>query len=347
MDMESEWTTAISRRALLERGALGLAALGLPTVTAACGSSAASPGVSGGKTAVSLQLDWLENVQFGGSFVADSRGYYASQGLAVTIMPGGPNISTEPVVASGKALVGITHTSECAQAISNGTPITIIGAGYQKNPFCIVSKKAAPMMTPDAMRGKRVGVSNANQPVFDAFLKANGIPASAVNVVTIQFDPTVLATGQVDGLIGFYTNEPIQLELGGLPVETMLLNDHGYPLMEELYIVRTADLHSSSQRALIRKFMAAERKGWETTLANPVAAAQLAVSKYGAGQHLELKQQTIEAKAQNKLVADADTHSHGLFWMTPQKIANTRKSLALGGVKIDAASFSNEILAEL
>ena len=49
--------------------------------------------------------------------------------------------------------------------------------------------------------------------MFSAFLKANGIPASAVNVVTVQFDPTMLATGGIDGLIGFYTNEAIQVEL--------------------------------------------------------------------------------------------------------------------------------------
>lgn len=344
------WDSAevISRRLLLKRGAAGAAALGAPAVLAACGgSSATATGAASGKTSVMLQLSFLENVQFGGSFVADAHGYYAAEGLAVSFLPGGPNIAAEPVVASGKALVGISHTSECAQAITNGAPLTIIGAGYQKNPFCIVSKKSAPIATPDAIRGKKIGVATANQPVFDAFLKANRMPASAVNVVTIQFDPTVLATGQVDGLIGFYSNEPIQLELQGLPVHTMLLNDFGYPLLEEPYIVRTADLKSPAQRKLITKFMAAERKGWQKTLADPAVAAGLAVSRYGAGQHLQLKQQTLEARAQNQLVADSDTQAHGLFWMTPSKISETLKSLALGSVKVSASAFSNEILAEI
>ncbi len=347
MHMGRETADTITRRSLLKRGVAGAAALGVPAVLAACGGSATVSTGRSGKTSLVMQLSFLENVQFGGSFMADARGYYAAQGLSVSFLPGGPNVAAEPVVAAGKALIGISHTSECAQAISNGAALTVIGAGYQKNPFCIISKKSAPMMIPDAMRGRKIGVATANQPVFSAFLKANHIPASAVEVVTIQFDPTVLATGQIDGLIGFYTNEAIQLELAGIPVHTMLLNDFGYPLLEEPYIVRTADLQSSSTRALLRRFMTAERKGWEATLLDPAAAARLAVSRFGVGQHLQLKQQSLEAVVQNKLVADADTRKHGLFWMTPTKITHTLQSLELGAVKVGPSMFSNEILAEI
>jgi hypothetical protein len=91
-----------------------------------------------GKTPVTLQLSFLEKVQFGGSFMADARDYFAGQGLAVSFLPGGRNIAAEPVALAEKALVGISHTSECAQAIGNGAPLTIIGAGYQKNPFRII-----------------------------------------------------------------------------------------------------------------------------------------------------------------------------------------------------------------
>lgn len=337
----------MTRRALLRRGVVGAGVLGVPTLLSACGNSSSTATAAGEKAKIRLQLSFLANVQFGGSFVADARGYYARQGLEVSFLPGGPNISPEPIVASGKALVGITHTSECAKAIDNGAPLTIIGAGYQKNPFCIVSKKSAALTTPAAMRGKRIGVATANRPVFEAFLKANRIPSSAVKIVTIQFDPTPLANGEVDGLIGFYINEAVQLELQGTPVHTMLLNDFGYPLLEELYIARSADLKSSSRRQLIRKFMTAERKGWERTLADPEAAARLAVSRYSGGQRLELKQQRREAIAQNELVADADTKTNGLFWMTPAKVQNTVRSLALGSVKLDPSVFTNEILGEI
>ncbi|HWH09540.1 MAG TPA: ABC transporter substrate-binding protein [Solirubrobacteraceae bacterium] len=322
----------------------------MPGVLAACGGTSSGTTSSGGggeKASVSLQLSFLENVQFGGSFVADARGYYTDEGLSVSLLPGGPNISTEPVVVAGKALIGITHTSECAEAIDNGAPLTVIGAGYQENPFCIISKETAPLTSPGAMRGKKIGVATANEPVFAAFLKANGIPLSAVRIVTIQFDPTPLATGEIDGLIGFYTNEAVQLELQGVPVHTMLLNDFGYPLLEELYIVRNDNLKAPSQRALIRKFMTAERRGWEDTLAAPAVAAGLAVSRYGVGQHLDLKQQTREAIAQNQLVAGPDTRTHGLFWMSPAKVAATTRSLALGSVKVNGGVFSNEILTEI
>jgi ABC-type nitrate/sulfonate/bicarbonate transport system substrate-binding protein len=346
-----------SRRSFLY--AVGFAALAVPGTAAlsACGASATAADASGGTRsatagggatrALGLQLSFLPNVQFGGSFLADEQGYYAAEGLRVTFLPGGPNVSTEPIVMVGKARVGITHTSELAQAITNGAELTVIGAGYQKNPFCLISQADSAIRTPQEMVGKKIGVATANVPVYEAFLKANGISPARVSMVTVQFDPTPVASREVDAMIGFYTNEAVQLAMSGVPVSTLMLNDHGYPLLEELYIVRTADLHNSAKRRDIKAFMRAERRGWQKCVDDPNLAAQITVSRYGAAQRLNLAQQQAEAVKQKELVIDRDTAAHGLFWMTDEKVAATRTSLALGGVAIDARAFSNEILAEL
>jgi NitT/TauT family transport system substrate-binding protein len=44
---------------------------------------------------VSVQLGWIKNVQFGGLFVADQRGWFAQEGLDVTFIAGGAGI--EPI----------------------------------------------------------------------------------------------------------------------------------------------------------------------------------------------------------------------------------------------------------
>ncbi|HEX9538870.1 MAG TPA: ABC transporter substrate-binding protein, partial [Streptosporangiaceae bacterium] len=67
----------MSRRALLRDGMLasGLM-LGAPLL-AACGQdNKAGPAKAGAIGAGNLRLPWVENVEFAGSYIADTNGYY-------------------------------------------------------------------------------------------------------------------------------------------------------------------------------------------------------------------------------------------------------------------------------
>ena len=52
-------------------------------------------------TKASLRLKWLPQTQFAGFYLAKARGYYAAEGIDLTINPGGPNLLTENLVATG------------------------------------------------------------------------------------------------------------------------------------------------------------------------------------------------------------------------------------------------------
>ncbi len=347
----------LSRRSLFGKGAklVGAAALAgaIPEILAACGSGSATTATSAvatttaALTKVSLQLVYLENVQFAGSYFAMERGYYKKQGLDVTLLPGGPNLAPEPIVVSGTALVGITHTAEAIQAINNGADIKVIGAGFQKSPTCIASRASAPIHNPQEMVGKKIGVSASNQPIWESFLKANNMTAARIDVVTVGFDPTPLATGEIDGLMAFYTNEPIVLKLQGVPTYAFLLNDFNYPLIEDIYIAKTSNLSDPVMRKQIVGLMTGESMGWSDVLKNPDEAANLAVTKYGASLKLNPAQQKLDAQEQNAFVSDANTDKYGLFWMTPETVAGTIKSLGIGNVIATPSMFTNEILAEI
>jgi len=346
------WTsTPMSRRGLLGRaGALALGFALAPEILAACSSSTAATtaqSAHGSLTDVSLQLNYLENVQFAGTLMALARGYYREQGLNVTVLPGGPNLAPEPVVVSGKALVGITHTAEGTQAIINGAPLKVIGAAFQKSPDCLVSLAKAPIRTPQEMIGKTIGVSDTNLPIWNAFLKVNHIDPSSVHVNTVEFSTQPLADGQIDGLIGFYTNEPIILDLKGVPTYAFLLADFGYPIVDDIYIARTSDLADPKTRAQIAGVMTGEALGWRAAFADPHEAAHLAVDVYGKSLGLSFDQQFEDVKAEKALVTSPSTAAHGLFWMSPTTVDQTVKSLIVGGTNATPSMFTNEILAEV
>ncbi|WP_232344912.1 ABC transporter substrate-binding protein [Actinoplanes awajinensis] len=331
-------TAYMNRRALL-RGGAGLAGLGISAaLLAACGDDSDSPATSasgGAKSfgALNYQLSWVKNVEFAGAYIADSKGYYTAAGFSsVNLMAGGPSVSQDAVVASGKALVGISSPDITAAAILKGADLVVIGAQYQKNPFAIVSLAATPLTTPQDLIGKKIGVQATNEPVWNAFLKANNLDPSKITKVPAQFDPSPLVSKEVDGWFSFFTNEPNLLKMKGVDTAVMLLNDHGYPMVSEVYVVKKSSL--TSDRDKLKALLTADIKGWTESLADPKVGADLAATKYGKDLGLDAAEQALESAAQNTVVQTADTKANGLFTITDELVDETIKTLALGGVTI-------------
>jgi ABC-type nitrate/sulfonate/bicarbonate transport system substrate-binding protein len=247
-------------------------------------------------------------------------------------MAGGPNVSQDAVVASGKALVGISSPDITAAAILKGADLVVLGAQYQKNPFAIMSLASNPINSPAEMIGKKIGVQATNEPVWNAFLKANNIDPSKITKVPAQFDPAPLVAKEVDGWFSFFTNEPNLLKTKGIDTAVMLLNDHGYPMVSEVYVVKKSSL--TSDRDKVKAMLIGDIKGWTESVADPKLGANLAATKYGKDLGLDEAEQALESAAQNTVVSTDDTKANGLFTITDALVDETIKTLALGGVTI-------------
>ena len=362
----------IDRRTFLRRGARGLggaAALGLagPALLEACSSSksssstattaaaagSATTAAGGGATtvapgslgALNVVGPWVPDVETGGEYVADSKGFWTQQGFSsVTVIPSGPNApAQEQMVATGKGLIAITSLDSTAAAIQKGLAIVCIGAEYQKNPFCIMSAATKPINTPQDMIGKKIGVQSPNDAVWAAFLQANSIDASKVTKVTVGFDPTPITQGTVDGWFSFITNEPIELGLKGFKTATMLLADYNYPEVGNAFICTTDSLKTA--RAKVKAAMIGEILGWKEALTNPAEASTLATQK---GQGLTQKQEELQADSQAALIVTSDSQANGLFYITPTAQTANIKTLGLGGTTVTAAQlFDMSLLDEI
>jgi ABC-type nitrate/sulfonate/bicarbonate transport system substrate-binding protein len=217
MDATASHSHATSRRAFLSGGvklaAGGLLAGAFPSLLEALGPMARGASAAT-LTDVVYQLGWITNTEFAGTYLAQKLGYFAKHGIDVSILPGGSN-PVEPIVASGKAIVGDSNADTVSAAVAAGADLRIIGARYQKNPFCIISSAKKPIKSPAGLVGKKVGVNAYNLTAWNVFLKLNHITSSQVKTVDEGFTsgPSPLADGQVDAWMGFVTNEPGVLEL--------------------------------------------------------------------------------------------------------------------------------------
>lgn len=342
----------LSRRRLLQWAALGATA---PSVLAACGSSAstAAVGASGsgsGFGSIALQLSWIKNIEFAGEYFATTKGYYTAAGFSsVNLIAGGSaGTSAESAVAAGKAFVGLSSPGATGPAILQGAPLKTVATTYQKNPFAILSVSSkTPIAAPKDMAGKKMGIQQGtNEELFKALLTANGMSVSDVTIVPVQYDPTVLITGEVDGYMAYITNEPILIRAKGYETTTFLFADYGLPLVSETYVVLQDSI--SNDRAKVKALLKAEIQGWTDAVAAPAQSASLAVNNFGKGDGLNLTEQTAEATAQNGLIVSADTKKNGLFTMTDALIASNIEALGKVGVSIKAEQlFDLSLLAEV
>jgi ABC-type nitrate/sulfonate/bicarbonate transport system substrate-binding protein len=349
---------SMSRRTLLAKGARGalgaavaaagasriaVAAAGPSPVGAAQSARAASPA----PVRAAVQFGWVKTVEFAGSFIADDKGYYKAEGLEIEMLSGGPGIDVVTAVVSGKALFGCgTGSQILAKARDRGAPIKIIGVLYQKSPLAILSLKAKPVRTPQDLLGKRVGVAAADTIPWETWLALNHLDASKIARVPVQFDPAPLVTGQVDAFLSFATEQPVELQVQGVPVEFFLLADYGYTSYSGAYYVLEDTLRT--RREDVVRFLRAEIRGWQDDIANPSLGAHLTVEKYGKALGLSYLSQFLGNKVTiEKLMQTPVTRAHGLLWMGDREIAANVGLFRRTQINVGPELFTDEILQEV
>jgi ABC-type nitrate/sulfonate/bicarbonate transport system substrate-binding protein len=295
---------------------------------------------------IAYQLSWIKNFQFAGEYIAEDRGYYGRYGLAVDLIAGGPTINSDPIVASGRALVGQSSPDFMSNAVAKGASLKCIGANYRKTIFCMISMAQSPLKTPQDMIGKKIGIAVNNQVIWHAFLKLNKIDVDRVNTVPVQFDFSPLVSGEVDGFFGYINDDVVQLKARGNDIYYFPFSDFDYKMFTGTYSVATDSLQDSAKRAQLVAFMKGEIRGWQDAIKDPDLSARLTVDVFGKGNGLDFAAEKASCVVTNGVMEDAVTRQHGLFWMSPADVADTITTLAAAGVRATPDMFTNEILEE-
>ncbi|MCU1374713.1 MAG: transporter substrate-binding protein [Actinomycetia bacterium] len=342
----------LDRRTFLRyagRTGAGLAVLGTSGgLLAACGSddktsaAADTTSTTAGKAALgamSMQLNWISDFEFAGSYVADDKGYWTDAGFdSVALLPGGAAVQVEPKVVAGNALLAYAQTANVVAANAKGADLKVIGAGMQKNPLVLLSLKEKPILTPADIPGAKIGIPVNSENVWAAFLEYNKIDPGSYTKVPVQFDPSPLTNGEVDAIMSFATNQPITVELAGHQTALLYLADYGFAYPEQLYIVQAKSLTERKDELVAA--MAGERLGWKDVFADPQVGIDLTMSKYGDESGLDATQQLAGLK---KLLPLMEGKA-ALFAMSDELIASAVESLKRLKLDVDASLFTNEIL---
>lgn len=223
---------------------------------------------SSGLKEVSIRLKWLDQAQFSGYYVADSKGYYEENGLDVKIKPGGPNISPIQMVVNGTDDFGITSGSQIILAREQGVPVVAIAVIYQKSPISIVSLKDKNINNPEDLIDKRVGIvySDDDEIIFKALLKKEKLEDSNIFTESKTFDLSQLKTGKIDAEVVYENNEIYLLNKEGYSINLIKPRDYGINFYGDTIFTTEKMIIESPE--LVDKFIDATIKGWNYAIGN-------------------------------------------------------------------------------
>lgn len=296
---------------------------------ALAGAMALSAGHASAADKVSLRLAWLLNVQAAGYVMAKEKGFYDDAGLDVDILPGGPNINSTALVATGANTFGTNDSGQVIFGKSEGMDLVIVAACFQKYPGGVLSLEKTGIKTPKDLEGKTLAYNEGGPWAFtQAMLAKEGVDMSKVHAV-VATGNEVLMNGNVDAKTAFIVNEPISVELAGFKPVTLAPADYGINAYAEAIFTSKDFLEKNPD--VVKRFVAATQKGWDYALAHQdeAVAAVLAL-----GDQLDPEQQKRQLALEKDFIVTPDTEKYGTCTFNGETIKETQDVLLkYGGLK--------------
>lgn len=265
-------TKPILRAAIVAAAGLGIAA------TISLTTSAQEP------TAIRFSLDWNFEGPAAPFLIARDEGYFAEEGLSVTIDSASGSLEPINRVASGTYDMGFGDINSLIKFrdANPDTDLIAVYMVYNYPPFAIVGRRSLGIETPQDLEGAVLGApapdgAYAQWPIF---VQENGIDASLVTIENVGFPirEPMLASGDVQAITGFSFSSFFNLLNAGVPeddINVMLMADYGVDLYGNAIIVNPdfAEEHPEAVAAFLRAFTMALKEA----IADPAAAAQYVV----------------------------------------------------------------------
>lgn len=244
--------------------------------------SATPPADSQELTSIRLPMGFIADPQYAPFYVALEKGYFAEEGLDIDF-----DYSFE---TDGMALVGanelpfaIVSGEQVILARAQSLPVVYVMEWFQRFPIAVISKASAGIESPQDLVGREVGLPGffgASYVGYAGLLSASGLTQDDVNASEIGFTQIeALKADQVDAVVGYANNEPVQLAAQGEDINVIYVADYT-DLVANGIITNENQIAQDPQ--LVERFIRATLRGLADTLDNPEEAFQIS-KKYVEG----------------------------------------------------------------
>lgn len=231
-------------------------------------------------TEIKFTLDWKFEGPAAPFFIALDKGYFAAEGLEVTIDTGAGSRESIPRVATGAYQMGFGDINSLIQLMDKqpGLKVKAVMMAYERPPIAVIGRKSLGITDdPKSLEGKKLGAPppDAAFGQWPAFAKVAGLDTSKITIENVGFPvrEPMLAQGQVDAIFGFSFSSVINLKAQGVPeddIALIMMAEKGLDLYGNVVMVNT-DFAAANPEA-VKGFVKALTKGYLDAIADPVAA---------------------------------------------------------------------------
>ncbi len=248
---------------------------------------------------VSVQLQWADQFQFAGYYVAREKGFYADAGLEVTLHKFDPAKLPVDEVVAGRSTYGIGRSSLLVDRM-NDKPVVALAAIFQSSPFILLSAKSANIRTPRDLIGKRVMMTEDFQDTvaIRAMVNSQGMKMEEMKFIPHSYNPADLANGKTDVMACYISNEPFVLQEMGIETNTINPEQYGFDFYSDILFTTDREVRDHPKR--VRAFVNATLRGWEYAFEHIEETAALIRAKYN-GQNKSYASLVYEGKVLKEL----------------------------------------------
>ena len=276
---------------------------------------------------VTIQLKWVTQAQFAGYYVAQDKGYYQSEGLDVTIKPGGPDIGTPQVLAGGGADVIVDWMPSALASREKGVALVNIAQIFKKSGMMLTCRKDSGIKSPSDFRGKTLGVwFYGNEYPFLSWMSKLGIPttggSNGVTVLKQGFNVDPILQKQAECVSTMTYNEYWQIVDAGLSPSELVVykyEDQGVSTLEDGLYVLENELRNKAFVSKMARFLKASIKGWNYAGDHPDEAADIVLENDDTGAQTEKHQRRMMREI-SKLVGN---QPQGIGYLIPADYRRT------------------------
>ncbi len=262
-------------------GAALLAACSTPTVAPAPSpvATAGPAASSAGLTPVTVVMGYIPDIQFAPFYVAQSKGFFAAQGLNVKFQ-WGFEVDGMKLLGVGQADFAMLGGDQVIQARAQNIPLVYVANYYNAYPISVFSLKEKNITTPKDLIGKKVGLPafwGASYTGWRALLYAAGIKESDIKTQDIGFTQAAAVTqGVVDAAVGYSNNDPVKVQIVGKEINVIPVSD--YSRLVGMGLV-TNEKTIAERRPIVQKMVTALLQAVKYTIENPDDALAISLQQ--------------------------------------------------------------------
>jgi len=228
---------------------------------------------------VSFRMNWYLGGLHVPFYYGKDRGFYAAEGIDLTLNEGRGSANTVQVVAAGSDTFGLADSSSVILTASKGADVKSVMSLLNSTGFAVISMASTGIRTPKDLEGKRLAVSPGDPlgQLFMALAAVNKLDTSKISMV--QVDPAAKVVSvlekKADALLGGADDQFFLIKQRGIEPAALRFADYGANIVGMTVLTKSELIKSKPD--LIRRFVRASARSWEEAKKNPGAAVDAAL----------------------------------------------------------------------